>query len=217
MGTDLAIVDNVGKELLETQLLDALSQLPAMSDDQIENLGAMCMAAERFAFRLRGAACAELMRRCARKLSGGRGKRDDEGAGVEAHLHRLAGIMGCDCDTLRVDIRIYETLIARETADLQTGSLPREFYRAALMAPDPLAALLSARRQLDSGDYSAAEFRRYVRRLNARPVCPPADDIFWVRVGFQRDDYRALTDYVHREQRSVEDVVVSAVRLLMRQ
>ncbi len=83
----------------------------------------------------------ELRSRIKERLTGGRGKRDYSGKGINVQTLRLAETTGVNISTLSTDARICEVFFhdGSETTLARESLLPREFYVIALGAPDPHA------------------------------------------------------------------------------
>jgi hypothetical protein len=174
-GNAICISQRVGIGLLEEweyypsnaefgQLLPHLRQL---DNDELRHLALQATRLEQYAFRLRGAIASEMRRRVARRLSGGRGRRDHEGKGIRSCLRQLAAEIGVSVVTLTTDARIYDLFFTtnEETVIAHDHSLPREYYVIALAAPDPLAAIRIAQEQAAGNGCTREQFRRYVHTL----------------------------------------------------
>jgi hypothetical protein len=109
----------------------------------------------------------ELRSRIKERLTGGRGKRDYSGKGINAQTLRLAETTGVNISTLNTDARICEVFFhdGSKTTLACESLLPREYYVIALGAPDPHAAIRIAATQSADPHYRRERFRAYVRGL----------------------------------------------------
>jgi hypothetical protein len=171
-GVDTRIVQ-LGK-----YLPDLLSEIATTDDEQIIRIAANARLLERFAFLIRGMCALVLRRRYPHRLSGGRGKRDQAGLGVQAQMARLAEQAGVDRRTLETDARISDTFFAcmDETTLEHIPSLAREYYVIALSAPDPHGAIRTAVERRADSRYGLAQFKadvRHLKRIAGTPTATP--------------------------------------------
>lgn len=174
-----------------------IEELPRLPDERIVEICRQAAELERQAFRIRGRGALVIRDRIAQRLSGGRGRRDEEGVGVRAQLKKFAAEVGVDVSTVETDARIVETFDGSETFGVDADTLGREYFREALSAPDPKGAITLARKKLESDDrYSVRQFRddvRAMRESDAREEPPPAlEEVFWYRAGLDAAEQAAL-------------------------
>jgi hypothetical protein len=203
----------------DEQLRALLPKLTEFADVQLLQLAAHARQLEACAFRLRGACVAELRRRIAIRLFGGRGKRDASGIGIKAQLAQLAAQIGVSPTTLKTDARIHEVFFAGETRLARETSLPREFYVTALGAPDPLATIQLAEEKAADKSYTREQFRRDVRALKPAPkrsdavvsaaATPKATGN--LRVKIMPEAQAALAELVERSGQSPDAIVAEAI------
>lgn len=174
-----------------------IAELPNYPDERIVDVCRQAAELERQAFRIRGAGALVIRDRVAQRLAGGRGNRDAAGAGVRAQMQKFAAEVGVDVATVETDARIVETFGSSETFGVAAESLGREYFREALSAPDPAAALEIARRKRDADErYSVRQFRDDVRALREAErrdeSAPDLTDVRWYTVGLKPDGQEAL-------------------------
>lgn len=151
------------------QLPGFVRGIPRMTEDELlEGIRGASVLGE-FAFLQRGACASELQKRL-KRLPGGRGKKDLEGAGMQSRLDALSAQIGISRKTLQTDARIVETFYPaiNETTLEQLPPLEREYYAVALSAPDPLQAIrLAVEGRAADPSYSLRRFRAQVHALRA--------------------------------------------------
>lgn len=103
---------------------------------------------------------AELLTQC-KKLKGGRGKIDVEGAGLYAAMREQARKTRCSLETIKLNIRIFNTFCQTQvTHYLRLDD--KGFYHAALRAPNPLKAIEFFAKEFQSNElFTVAEARRW--------------------------------------------------------
>lgn len=155
-------------EGLFDQLPELVKSLPRMTEAQLLQALISAEHLADFAFLVRGA-CASELRRRAPKLLGGRGKKDHDGAGLQAQMEAVARRVGTGRKTLETDARIKDVFFSdiTETTLEQMPPLAREYYVIALSAPDPQAAIRSAVERCSDPCFSLRTFRAEVRYLKA--------------------------------------------------
>src|SRR5207248_2670879 len=79
---------------LEHTLEELYIRLSELEEPRLVELATTASHIEWCAFILRGMCAAELRRRYGLRLTGGRGKRDQEGKGIQAKMTRLAETIG---------------------------------------------------------------------------------------------------------------------------
>ncbi len=149
---------------LEKTLTEMLSAISAMNDQQLVQTAIYASAIEAQAFIVRGACVAELRNRITTRLTGGAGKRDEAGVGIQAQLTKLAAEIGVAKPTLLTDGRIYETFFSSgydnaERLLARDNSLPREYFVMALTADDPRTAIKMAINKRNEGIYTRQQFK----------------------------------------------------------
>lgn len=152
---------------MDEDLHKLLEGLPELTEEQLIQIITNAGRMERWFFLARGMCVLELRNRVKERLTGGRGKRDYSGTGINAQTMRLAEITRVNISTLNTDARICEVFFpaSDETTLARESLLPREFYVIALGAPDPHAAIRIAVRQSADPHYRRERFRAYVRGL----------------------------------------------------
>jgi hypothetical protein len=152
---------------MEEGLHKLLVGLPKLTEEQLIQIIASTGRMERYFFLARGMCVLELRSRIKERLTGGRGKRDYSGKGINAQTLRLAETTGVNLSTLNTDARICEVFFhdGSETTLARESLLPREYYVIALGAPDPHAAIRIAVTQSADPHYRRERFRAYVRDL----------------------------------------------------
>ena len=203
----------------EPQVNIILSQLDSLNDDELIHLAVSARQMEIAAFRLRGACVAELRLR-ARRLAGGRGKRDLTGAGISSQLSRMARQGGISTSTLQTDAHIHEVFFSNETRLACETTLPREYYVTALTAPDPVYAINLAHQKTVEGSYNRNLFRNDVKLLkqsisqnSTSPLTKniPSAPIKKISVTVHSVALHALTTLVKQHNQSAEVVVAEAL------
>ncbi len=146
---------------LTAYLPGLLGQIATKDDEQIIKIAADARQLERFAFLIRGMCASVLRRRYPHRLSGGRGRRDQAGQGIQAQMTRLAEQARVDRKTLETDARINDTFFddIQESTLEHIPTLAREYYVIALTAPDPHAAIRLAGERRSDSRYGIAQFR----------------------------------------------------------
>jgi hypothetical protein len=152
---------------MEEGLCKLLAGLPALAEEQLLQIIADAGRIEQYFFLARGMCVLELRSRIKVRLTGGRGKRDHSGKGINAQTKRLAERTHVNISTLNTDARICEVFFpgGGETTLARESLLPREYYVIALGAPDPHAAIRVAAEQSADPHYRRERFRAYVRGL----------------------------------------------------
>lgn len=152
---------------LKYKLEELHLRISELEEPRLIELATRASYIEWCAFILRGMCAAELRRRYRLRLKGGRGKRDQEGKGIQVHMTHLADIIGISPTTLMTDARIIDTFFSsvEDTTIAREHTLPREFYVIALSAPAPHEAIKTAARRVRDSGYSREQFRAYVRSL----------------------------------------------------
>lgn len=152
---------------MEESLCKLLTGLPSLTEEQLMQIVANAGRMERYFFLARGLCVLELRSRVKERLSGGRGKRDYSGKGINAQTIQLAEATRVNVSTLNTDARICEVFfpVGDETTLARESLLPREYYVIALSAPDPHAAIRIAIKQSADPHYRRERFRAYVRGL----------------------------------------------------
>ena len=153
----------------DSQIAALLPRLAQLDDEELLEIATQAQRLEACAFRLRGACVAELRRRTLR-LAGGRGRRDTAGVGIKARLADVATQLGVSVSTLKTDARIHEVFFSVDTGPACEPTLPREYYVTALGAPDPVAAISTARERSADPGYGREQFRRDVQALRSAPA-----------------------------------------------
>ena len=197
-----------------------LNEIASTDDEQLIRIAANARLLERFAFLIRGMCALVLRRRYPQRLSGGRGKRDQAGLGIQAQMARLAEQTGVDRRTLETDARISDTFFARmdETAPEHIPSLAREYYVIALSTPDPHAAIRTAIEKRADSSYGLAQFRADVRHLKrvaditAAPSVTEHTHTFRIRIPVEAGGL--LAELVTMSQKTKDEVVAEAIRTL---
>jgi hypothetical protein len=162
-----------GSELLvltttqtNTQTRRLIASIPAMSDEELFRCAQFAEELGKSAYLIRGAVGAEIRKRY--PALSGRGQ-DAEEAGRKARLKQLASQHGVSLRAIEDDASIYTTFVATadpSDSDVAITLLPleREYYRLALRAEDPHAAIEQALRQKEEDPaYSSRDFRAYVQ------------------------------------------------------
>jgi hypothetical protein len=152
---------------IEEGLCKLLAGISTLTEEQLIQIIANSGRMETYFFLARGMCVLELRSRIKERLTGGRGKRDYSGKGINAQTLRLAETTGVNISTLNTDARICEVFFhdGSETTLARESLLPREYYVIALGAPDPRAALWMAVAQSADPHYRRERFRAYVRGL----------------------------------------------------
>ena len=201
-------------------LPNLLREISDKEDEQIARIAVAAQRLERFAFLVRGVCASVLKQRYPHRLSGGRGKRDQSGLGIQAQMARLAEQIRVDRRTLETDARIKETFfqVIDETTLALAHTLAREYYVVALAAPEPQAAIKVALEWRSDRHYTLEAFRSYVRDLkrNVRTVVSDsgANPVTALRVSITSDAHQALQELVEAKGQSREEVVAEAIQTL---
>lgn len=197
-----------------------LREISSKDDEHLIRIAVKAQRLERLAFLVRGMCASELRRRHPRRLSGGRGKRDSLGLGVQAQMTRLAKEAGVDRRTLETDARIKDTFfpVISETTFEHMPSLAREYYVVALSAPDPLVALKTAVEMRSEADFTLRQFRAEVRLLKNVTGTSPTDAVLQrpsaLRVHLTAVVCELITDLTTKTGMSKDEIVADAIRLL---
>ncbi len=152
---------------MEEGLRKLLAGLPTLTEEELIQIIANAGRMEGYFFLARGMCVLELRSRVRERLTGGRGKRDYSGKGINAQTMLLAETTRVNISTLNTDARICEIFFpdGGETTLARESLLPREYYVIALGAPDPHAAIRIAVKQSADPHYRRERFRAYVRGL----------------------------------------------------
>lgn len=196
-----------------------LPHIQQMDDARLLQTAINAEYLERFAFLVRGACAAELRRRIPTRLAGGRGKQDKGGSGIGPHVARLAKDIGVSAKTLDTDVRIHQVFFSRgETLLADEHCLRREYYVAALSAPDPLGAIEVAKSKSAEPGYTVQQFRSFVRDLkrngSADKAASEQESGRWLRVKIPQETHQTLNDLVARTERAKEIIVAEAILTL---
>ncbi|HKS26725.1 MAG TPA: hypothetical protein VJS44_02845 [Pyrinomonadaceae bacterium] len=199
-------------------LPDLLRDISKKDDEQLITIVVNAQRLERFAFIIRGMCASILRQRHQHRLSGGRGRRDILGEGIQAHMNRLAQQAGVDRKTLETDARIKDTFfpVINETVLEHIPSLRREHYVIALSAPDPHAAIRMALEKCAEPDYKIGEFRANVRRLKQAGVSSlhlPSSTCT-ISVCVPAEVKQLLTELITATEKTKDEVVADAIRKL---
>lgn len=207
---------NTKFDQLFRSLPDLLRDISEKDDEQIVRIAIAAQRFERFAFLIRGICASLLKQRCPNRLSGGRGKRDELGHGIQVQMARLAEQVGVDRRTLETDARIKDTFfpIVEETTLVLMHTLAREYFVIALAAPEPQVAIKVALEKRDNPDYTLEAFRSYVRDLKRN--VPTAIDsevkqMSALRVLIPVEVQQALLELIKLNGQSREEVVADAI------
>lgn len=196
-----------------------LQLLPEMSDSRVISTAIYAGELEVQAYLIRGACAAELRKRLATKLVGGRGKRDDKGVGVQARMRSVAHEVGVDLRTLLTDIRIYRTFFEAAPERIKGLAcecrLPREFFVTALAAPDPQAAIEMAAAKRSDPTYTRQQYRADVRGMKGRSKEGGADlkteTNYYLRVAISLEAQKALSELSRTTGKELSFVVEEAL------
>lgn len=199
---------------------EALNLIPKMSEGQIISTAIYASGLEIQAFLLRGACAAELRKRFAARLAGGRGRRDEAGVGRQARMREVAEKVGINLKTLRTDMRIYQTFFEPAPENIRTlaceRSLPREYFVTALAAPDPIFAIEIAITKRRDPNFTRQQYREEVRTLQretgVKKVMKPTTDSHWLRVKISPEAFQALSE-LNQEAGSEQGEIVTAALL----
>lgn len=198
-------------------LPDLLNQIATRDDEQIIRIAAYARRLGVAAFLIRGMCALVLRRRYPHRLSGGRGKHDQAGVGIQAQMARLAEQAGVDRRTLEMDARISDTFFAciDETTLEHIPSLAREYYVIALSAPDPHAAIRTAVERCADSSYGLAQFRadvRHLKRVAGITAAPSATEhIHTLRVRVPAEASGLLAELVTILQKTRDEIVAEAI------
>lgn len=203
---------------LAAHLPGLLGQIATKSDEQVIRIAADARQLERFAFLIRGTCALVLRQRYPHRLSGGRGKRDLDGLGIQAQMTRLAEQAEVDRKTLETDARISETFFGDLTESMleHIPTLAREYYVIALSAPDPHAAIkMASERRLDSR-YGLTQFRADVRRSkrtdDAHAAPHVTESTCAIRVRIPAEVGGLMTELMGLSQKTKDEIVAEAIR-----
>lgn len=206
-------------EQLHEIIASVLPHIQQMDDARLMQMAINAGYLERFAFVVRGACAAELRRRVPTRLAGGRGKQDKDGLGIGSHVARLAKEIGVSVKTLDTDVRINEVFFkAGETILVDEHCLRREYYVAALGAPDPLGAIEVAKSRSVEPRYNVQQFRSFVRDLrrngSAETAASEQESGRWLRVKIPQEAHQTLNHLIQRTGRAKEIIVAEAILTL---
>lgn len=205
-------------EQLADIITSVLPHIQQMDEARLVQTAVNAGYLERFAFIVRGTCAAELRRRIPTRLAGGRGKEDEDGLGIGSHLARLAEEIGVSVKTLDTDVRIIQHFFkAGETILVNEDCLCREYYVAALSAPDPLRAIEVAKSRSAESGYTVQQFRSFVRDLKRNGSADGdsgRDSGRWLRVKVPQQAHLILDDLVQRTRRAKGTVVAEAILAL---
>lgn len=208
-------IDQIAKYLPDLQ-----REISEKDDEQIMTIAVAAQRLERFAFLVRGMCASVLKQRHPHRLSGGRGKRDQSGLGIQAQMARLAEQIGVDRRTLETDARIKDTFfqIIDETTLAHAHTLAREYYVVALAAPEPRTAIKVALEWRSGQHYTLEAFRSYVRDLKRNVGTVVSDSVVnpvtALRVSIPVDAHQALLELVNLKGQTREEVVADAILAL---
>lgn len=144
--------------------IDRIRELmPALSNDMLTACIEVAESGGPRLIVLSGAAASELRSR-ASKLPGGRGRRDEAGVGQMAALQSVAQATGLSTRTIRENADIVETFLSDPDGPKDL-SIPKDYYVAALGAPDPKAAAANAEERFgNEPGFTAETFRAEIAR-----------------------------------------------------
>ena len=205
---------------LANLLPDLLRNIAEKDDEQITRIAIGAQRLERFAFLIRGVCASVLRQRYPHRLSGGRGRRDHLGQGIQAQMSMLANKVGVDRKTLETDARIMETFFEGlgETKLVHIPPLTREYYVIALAAPDPHAAIECAIERSTDPHYKLEQFRTYVRLLKrdgvTSLVTTRSDSFFTLRVQLPAEAHALLAELIAETGKKKDEIVAQAIRVL---
>lgn len=197
-----------------------IDELPTYADERIFEVCAQAGELERQAFRIRGKGALIIRDRVAQRLSGGRGRVDTEGVGVQAQLRIFADRVGVDVSTVSTDARLVEVFGDSETFAGDAETLGREMLREALAAPDPHKAVALARtkREKIGSSYTVKQFREDVRSLaqahRREEAEPQLEDVFYYTLAFDRPASDLLAR-VRGRRRGRESQVAEVVKVAL--
>lgn len=207
-------------EHLDKYLSGLLSEIATTNDEGVIRIAANARWLERFAFLIRGMCASVLRQRCQHRLSGGRGRRDRDGVGIQAQMTRLAEQAGVDRRTLETDARISDTFFVGmdETRLEHIPCLAREYYVVALSAPDPHAAIRTAVEKRANSRYGLTQFRADVRHLKCVAGTAAAhsvtEHIHTVRVRIPAEVGGLLAELIAMSQKTRDEIMAEAIRML---
>lgn len=207
---------NTKIDQLFRSLPDLLRDISEKDNEQIMRIAIAAQRFERFAFLVRGICASILKQRCPNRLSGGRGKRDELGHGIQAQMARLAEQVGVDRRTLETDARIKDTFfpVVEETTLVLMHTLAREYFVIALAAPEPQAAIKVALEKRDDPAHTLEVFRSYVRELKRNiptKIKSEAKQMATLRVLIPVGVQQALLELIKFNGQSREEVVADAI------
>lgn len=166
-------------------------------DEELIEEARMAKALESAAFRVRGNHGALLKQRIKDRIALS-GKAGDETA-IGKQMAELAREMGTSKSSLDYDIQIVTTFPEIVRGD--TEILDREFYRLALPAPDPRAAILMACEMKDKGTYTVKDFQADVAKLKGGESTDKIKAGHFVRAHLSDEGYAAMVEACkHRNQ-----------------
>lgn len=205
---------------LAVYLPGLLAKIAAKDDEQIIRIASSARRLERFAFLLRGMCASVLRRRYPHRLSGGRGKHDQAGLGIQAQMARLAEQAGVDRKTLETDARINDMFFGdiQESALEHIPTLAREYYVIALSAPDPHAVIRMAAARCSDSRYGLTQFRADVRLSKCVADSPAAPHVtehtHAFRVRIPADVGGLMSELITMSQKTKDEIVAEAIRAL---
>lgn len=205
------------KEKLINQMPELVRQIPAMSETKLLDISKCASMLEDFAFLLRGA-CASELRKRSEKLSGGRGRKDLAGTGIQFQLDNFAKKVGAGRKTLEIDAKIKDTFfpVIDQTILEQMPPLAREYYVIALSAPDPQAAIRSAIDRCSDPRFSLRVFRAEVRYLRVSGtsinVTKSAKSVIVLDTQISDEIDTLISDITIKTGMSKDEIVAAAIR-----
>jgi hypothetical protein len=206
-------------EHLDKYLSGLLSEIATTNDEGVIRIAANARWLERFAFLIRGMCASVLRQRCQHRLSGGRGRRDRDGVGIQAQMTRLAEQAGVDRRTLETDARISDTFFVGmdETRLEHIPCLAREYYVVALSAPDPHAAIRTAVEKRADSRYGLTQFRadiRHLKRVAGAAAPSVTEHIHTVRVKIPAEVGELIAELITILQKTRDEIMAEALRML---
>jgi hypothetical protein len=130
----------------------------------------------------------------------------------------LAEEIGVSVKTLDTDVRINEVFFKTgETILVDEHCLRREYYVAALVAPDPLRAIEVAKSKSAEPGYNVQQFRSFVQNLQGNGSTDKASEQesgSWLRIKIPREAHQTLNDLVRRTGRAKKIIVAEALIVL---
>jgi hypothetical protein len=157
---------------------------------------------------------AEIVRRAAHRLPGGRDKEDKEGVGRRAYLKAWAQKVDISPQRLKIYANVYKEFFCGRDLQLlaRERGLPREYYVIALKAKDKLAAIQKAIEMREQGITSRAAFKEYVD-INSEESdgAQVPEEKVWLRAPISREASRALRNFSRRQKRSYGEILTEVL------